>query len=103
MKFVTAVFILSFCALIVVDVIDCSLIAGNEVSVNILFAFVMIDSSVALMIFNCVKFCCMALLVLVRFVEGIDCVNVGIDVLTLSVVGSSKAKFPEVEFANIDL
>ena len=42
MKFVTAVFILSFCALIVVDVIDCSLIAGNEVFVNILFAFVMI-------------------------------------------------------------
>jgi hypothetical protein len=103
MKFVTAVFILSFCALIVVDVIDCSLIAGNEDSVNILFAFVMIASSVALMIFNGLRLCCMASLVLVRFVEGIDCVIVGIDVLSLSVVGSSKAKFSGVEFANIDL
>ena len=45
----------------------------------------------------------MASLVLVRFVEGIDCVIVGIDVLSLSVVGSSKAKFPGVELANIDL
>jgi len=89
MKFVTAVFILSFCALIVVDIIDCSLIAGNEVSVYVLFAFVMIDSSVALMIFNCLKLCCMASLFLVRFVEGIDCVNVGIDVLSLSVVHES--------------
>jgi len=78
MNFVTAVFILSFGASIVVDIIDCSLIAGNEVSVYILFAFVMIASSVALMIFNGLRLCCMASLVLVRFVEGIDCVIVGL-------------------------
>jgi hypothetical protein len=54
--------------------------------VDVLFAFVMIDSSVALMIFNCLKLCCMASLFLVRLVEGIDYVNVGIDVLSLSVV-----------------